>query len=230
MRSPPATSRPISAAEAAGVSQPDNPAQDVGWDCQLETNHDLNTRWSQITSPGAREVRSWIRRAADQLSHRPARDRAPAQHAPAAALRHGSLVMGCRRCGRASACRSSGTPKRRRVIRIRIDAPSCAGTTKMQCRLYLVKIAPAGELTWSNWVTWLVPETFSGGHEADDADAYCQVASQSRAQVRALHRDGGSREHTARAVTRHGTTTASVNISRCRHHSLVQQHGHQVFL
>jgi len=81
------------------------------------------------------------------------------------------LVMGCRRCGRASACHSSGTPKRWRVIRIRIDAPSCAGTTKMRCKLYLVKIAPAGELTRSNWVTWLVPETFSGGHEADDADA-----------------------------------------------------------
>jgi hypothetical protein len=55
------------------------------------------------------------------------------------------------------------------------------------------------------------------------------AGSRSRVQARSLFGDGRSRRHTA-AVTWHGTTTASVKISRCRHHSLMQHHGHQVFL
>jgi len=52
----------------------------------------------------------------------------------------------------------------------------------MQCgKPRLVSICTSQELTWSDWIIWLVPEPFSGGHEADDTDAkpreFCEVAS-----------------------------------------------------
>jgi len=75
----------------------------------------------------------------------------------------------------------------------------------------------------------LVPEHFPEAIEVDETDVksreICEVANQSRVQVRASHRDDA-----ARAISWNATTTVSLSVAWCPDYSRIHDQGHQVFL